>query len=713
MALLELFRRTVTDRLRSSSRTTQQRLAHIEKQSAAFPIITMPWQAAQGVPRPETIATFADFGRVFRREVWVYACVKRIAEAAADVPITIVQRVKGEEKPLDHHPLLDLLESINPYMGKAIFIETLMANIELMGNSYIEKVRKTKRGPPVELYPLRPDRMRVIPDPVNYLAGFLYEVNGRRIRFEPQDVVHLKTYNPLDDYYGLSTLEAAALSIEHDQFAIAYNRNFFRNNAMPEGVFTTDAAVKQEDVDRVKQEFEKNFRGPKNTGKVGFLGGKWTWVSMGMKQREAQFIDSRKMSREEILATFGVPPVLVGLLEGQFAANVREQLQIFWKLVMLPRLQRVEDQLNEQLASEYGEDIRIRFDLGHIEALREDENDRVERVRTLIEGGIITRNEAREEMGLETLQLPGMDDITVPFTVVPLGTTPTQSSSGPGAGGADATVTPEKRHLAAIKTARWREFMNDVEILMAPMAAQLRSLFTRQREEVIRRLHEAVLHDSLRLSVNGGVTLKQRVTLEQILFDVVEAERELEQLGRRSMMAAIERRGSRVLASLGADFAFNLKDPRVVEFLSTQVFKFKRGTTESMREEIRQALLAGERLGEGITQIADRINAVFHNAQQVRSLRIAQTEMVGAANFGQLEGMAQSGVVRGKQWLSARDGHVRASHQQLDRSTDPAQGGAPVSLMAPFANGLQYPGDQAGPAEEVVNCRCVVLDVVR
>ena len=69
MALLERFRHAVTDRLRLSSRTTQQRLARIEKQSATVPIITMPWQAAQGVPRPETIATFADFGRVFRREV--------------------------------------------------------------------------------------------------------------------------------------------------------------------------------------------------------------------------------------------------------------------------------------------------------------------------------------------------------------------------------------------------------------------------------------------------------------------------------------------------------------------------------------------------------------------------------------------------------------------------------------------------------------------
>jgi len=700
MALLERLRHAVADRWLPR---------RIEKQSATFPMITMPWQAAQGVPRPETIATFADFGRVFRREVWVYACVKRIAEAAADVPLLVVQRVKGEEKPLESHPLLDLFESINPYMGKAIFIETLMASIELMGNGYIEKVRKTKRGPPVELYPLRPDRMRVIPDPVDYLAGFLYEVNGRRIRFEPQDVMHLKTYNPLDDYYGLSTLEAAALSVEHDQFAIAYNRNFFRNNAMPEGVFTTEAAVKQEDVDRVKQEFEKNFRGPKNTGKVGFLGGKWTWVSMGMKQREAQFIDSRKMSREEILAAFGVPPVLVGLLDGQFAANVREQLQIFWKLAMLPRLQRVEDQLNEQLASEYGEDIRLRFDLGHIEALREDENDRVERVRKLIEGGIITRNEAREEMGLETLPLPGMDDITVPFTVVPLGTAPAQPGVGPGVEGA---MTPEKARLTTIKTARWREFMNDVEILAGPMAAQLRSLFIRQREEVIRRLHEALLQDSMQLTVNGGVMLKQRITLEQIMFDVVEAERELEQIGRRAMTAAIERRGARVLALLGADFDFNLKDPRIAEFLSQQVFKFKRGTTESMREEIRQALVAGERLGEGITQIADRINAVFHNAQQVRSLRIAQTEMVGAANFGSLTGMSQSGVVSGKQWLSARDGHVRESHQQLDAETDPARSGAPVSLMAPFSNGLMYPGDQAGAAEEVVNCRCVLLEVI-
>lgn len=699
MGLLSVFRRK---RLEAPPPSTA-----LLKQSRTLDVIAQPWMAPQGVPRPETIATFEDFGRAFKREVWVFACVKRIAEAAADVPMQVrrVQR-DGTEEPIDRHPLLDLLHSINPYMGQALFMETLFAGVELMGNAYIEKVRKTTTGPPVELYPLRPDRMRIVPDPKAYIGGFLYDVNGRKIAFETNDVIHVKTYHPLDDYYGLSTLEAAALSVENDQYSIAYNRNFFRNNALPAGIFVTADAVKQDDVERIKAEFEKLFKGVKNAHRVGWLSGSWQWVDMGLKQRDAQFIDSRKLSREEILAAFGVPPVLVGIFEFANYANSREQIQIFWKTTMLPRLQRIEDQLNEQLAPEYGEDIRIRFDLSEIEALREDQDARATRLRGLVQDGIITRNEAREQLGLQRRDEQAMDLIFLPFTLAPIG------------GFAPSPAQPAEDQKARlrleeeVKTARWREFMNDVAVLEAPMAAALRSVFTRQREQVMRRFHDAVIADTLRLSGNGAVMVKQRVTLEQIQFDALQAERELEQVATRTLAAAVERRGSRLLATLGVDVAFNLADPRVTEFLQRQVFKFKTGINETTREAIRAALIAGERLGEGVTQIADRLNHVFEEANQVRALRIARTETLGAANFGQLEGMAQSGVVRGKQWLSARDSQVRASHRDLDAATDPSRGGAPTALMEPFGNGLMFPGDQTGPPEEVVNCRCALLEVV-
>jgi len=167
-----------------------------------------------------------------------------------------------------------------------------------------------------------------------------------------------------------------------------------------------------------------------------------------------------------------------------------------------------------------------------------------------------------------------------------------------------------------------------------------------------------------------------------------------------------------LLATLGTDLAFKLDDPEVLAFLTEQVFKFKTGINATTQEEIRQALLAGERAGESVTQIAARINALFESANEVRALRIARTEILGAMNFGQLEGMAQSGIVSGKQWLSARDGQVRESHAALDLETDPAAGGRPVGLMSPFSNGLMYPGDQHGRPEEVVNCRCVVLEVL-
>jgi len=703
------------------------------KQSDTFPLIFNTWQRTQGVPRPESVATFADFARVFKREVWVYACVKRIAKSAASVPLKVVRVHRdGTEEDVEDHPLKTLLDSINPYMGPRFFFETLYANLEIFGNAYLEKVRRGQTGPPIELYPLRPDRMTIVPHPKNFIDGYLYAVNGRRLAFEAGQVAHLRTINPTDDYYGLSTLEAAALAVETDQYAIGYNRSFFKNNATPEGIMRNKTAVKEGDVERVKKEFDRLFKGAANAHRIAWLEGEWEWLQIGMRQRDAQFIDARKMSREEILAAFDMPPVMVGIFEFANYANSKEQQAIFWEVTMLPRLRFVEDELNEKLTADFGDGIKLRYDTSGIEALKEDEDAKTERAIKKVRNALLTPNEARQELGYQEVDNPAMDVHYLEFGLTPIEQAGQSSLGGPGE---DPNADPEddepKGKAPIRKGGIWRDFQEDVARLESGMASAMRSYFVRQREDVVRRLHDSVLQDAVQLSANGVLAMKQYLRIEEILGTEADAGEELKTIAHKHLTLAVQRRGQRTMDRIRARrraqpgrpkakddglFDFNLHDPTVLRFLEQQGARLVVDITRTTREAIRQAVVEGQAAGDSVNEIQRRIEEVFQEAATVRSLRIARTEIIGASNFGQLRAMEQSGVVAGKQWLSARDETVRESHQAADKATDPLRGGRAVALNQPFdigGIGMQYPGDQSAPPEETVNCRCVVLEVLR
>jgi phage portal protein BeeE len=116
----------------------------------------------------------------------------------------------------DPHPLLDLLARPNPRQEGAAFLEAVCAHLLLAGNAYIEAV--TVEGAVRELYALRPDRMRVVPGADGWPEAYDYAIGARSVRFDQNaplpPILHLTQFHPLDDHYGLSSLEAAAVAVE-------------------------------------------------------------------------------------------------------------------------------------------------------------------------------------------------------------------------------------------------------------------------------------------------------------------------------------------------------------------------------------------------------------------------------------------------------------------------------------------------------------------
>src|ERR1700722_11249500 len=211
------------------------RAAPAAKTSATGAMIA--WSnVGQPIWTPRRFENLAEEG--FRKNVIAYRCVMQIATASSAIPWLLYDEA-GEE--IDRHPLLDLLRCPNPLQDGVSFLESVYAYLEIAWNAYIEAVRPADNQAPVELYVLRPDRIRVVPGPAGLPQGYQYSVNGQ-VTTWPADpvtgasnILHLKKFHPLDDWYGMAPMEAAQVSVDQHNAAGAWNQALLLQGARPSG----------------------------------------------------------------------------------------------------------------------------------------------------------------------------------------------------------------------------------------------------------------------------------------------------------------------------------------------------------------------------------------------------------------------------------------------------------------------------------------------
>ena len=200
------------------------------------------WQPHQGSP-----------ARVYQQSPWVYLAINRIAEAGALVPLRVLQQQGEAELEVECHPLEQLLDNPNPTMSRFELFEQTIGMLELTGNAYWFLTGKA--GIPEEIWTLRPDRITIVPDPQNFIRGYIYEVDGQRIPLEAVEVVHFKRWHPSNDYYGLSPLEAARLAIRSDRSMAEWNDNTFgQDKGVPAGIVSLKKDTTDTDYERIKRE---------------------------------------------------------------------------------------------------------------------------------------------------------------------------------------------------------------------------------------------------------------------------------------------------------------------------------------------------------------------------------------------------------------------------------------------------------------------------
>jgi HK97 family phage portal protein len=370
------------------------------KASATASLIALH-HTGQPVWSPRDYAAFAREG--YARNPIVYRAVRMVSEAAASIPLHLFE---GPAR-LDAHPLLDLLAQPNAECCGPDLLEDWYGYLLISGNAYMEAV--SVGGAVRELHVLRPDRMKVIAGGDGWPDAYEYTANGSAVRFRqpPGDglrpILHMALFNPSNDYYGMSPIEAASSAIDLHNAASSWNKALLDNAARPSGalVYTAgDGHLTEEQFARLKSELESNYQGAMNAGRPMLLEGGLDWRAMSLTPRDMDFIEAKNASAREIALALGVPPMLLGIPGDNTYSNYTEANRVFWRQTVLPLVNRTLKALSGWLAPGFGEGLALRASLDAVEALASERAALWDRVAS---ADFLTVDEKRAAVGLGPL----------------------------------------------------------------------------------------------------------------------------------------------------------------------------------------------------------------------------------------------------------------------------------------------------------------------
>lgn len=253
------------------------------------------------------------------------------------------------------HAALNLWHNPNPFYTNTELVSTIQQHQDLTGEWWLIVARAEGIDLPIELWPVRPDRMTPVPDPDNYLLGYFYQgPDGEKIPLQLDEVICSKLPNPLDPYRGLGPVQAAMIDLDSARYSAEWNRNFFLNGAEPGGHLETESNLEDEEFKDLTTRWREQHQGVWNAHRVAVLEGGVKWKDRQFTQKDMQFSELRGISREIIREAFGIHPHMLGLTEDVNKANAQEAERHFAKWVVQPRVDRITEKLNRSLLPMFG-----------------------------------------------------------------------------------------------------------------------------------------------------------------------------------------------------------------------------------------------------------------------------------------------------------------------------------------------------------------------
>ena len=334
-----------------------------------------------GNPRWTSIGYDALAEEGFQKNVFAYRAINLISKNIASIPVNIRENHDiGEVDRLNEsgecsnkinlrlQKLCKLCDRPNAKQTRNAFVEMLVNFLLISGNAYIYF------GENEELRCLRPDRVQIVPNKNNTGAdSYVYTVDSAKFSLEEGKVLHIKFFNPLNDWYGYSPLQAASQSIDQYNEMSRHNLAILQNGGRPSGCFTVKNGVNLTDEQReqLRADIQNAYAGAKKAGKILLLEGGLEWKEMGLSPKDLDFETGKNVAAREIAQAFGIPPILLGIKGDAAFSSYREARLHFWEDTILPLAEYVWNEIVEWLAEKYQLDVTVNLNIESIQALSE------------------------------------------------------------------------------------------------------------------------------------------------------------------------------------------------------------------------------------------------------------------------------------------------------------------------------------------------------
>lgn len=702
----------------------------------------------------------------YRKNELIYSCIHKWEVAIAQAPLKVYQEAKdATANPRKHktlielpdHPLRKLLAAPNECFSADTMMRATETYLKVAGFSAWE-IETNNFGEPLAFWPMRPDWCsfrRGVGKPLEFIRYQPYGLPFADIPIER--VLLFQCFDPI--YPLLKALSPSAVSMRVasvDNAITDFLKLFFQHGAVVNGVLITDQTLDDAEAKRIRARWREQHGGVDNWTDVAVLGAGVKYQDAGKDFRAMDFqtIDAREEIR--ICEAFHIDPIIVNAKVGTDVSsyNNKEQAHRGWhREEVVPEWKWIASETARQMKRFFPDlaagAIILKHDTSNVYALDEDRSSLWKDVIEAVKTNLLYRDRALELIGEDPV------DNDIVFIGASVRATDTGSLAGeiagdtlPGTSVAEAAKNFERKqfqvyarkriaegHPEKIKSFAFKH-LNPAEqaatLREAQAQAKRASPFSvtkvtsvKAKVEFGSDAHRAQMeqfekrarsHEEKVSAAAQGLFERQKAdVLARVRkagpavdpFDVDEWIAEFDEAITPLLKAAMLDAGKAALSDLGIGIDFDVDDPNVVKFLLKRKQKFAVKLNKDTYRELKDSLAEGVNVGENIADLEKRIEQIMGDKIRSSPETIARTEVISSVNRGTLESWNQSGVVKKKTWLAALDNRTREWHAEAHGQT--------VNIDEPFiVNGeeMDHPGDQAGSAENVINCRCSMTATV-
>jgi HK97 family phage portal protein len=264
---------------------------------------------------------------------------------------------KEDRTPAPTHPAAELWENPNEFYTQADLIEVLTNHFELTGEMWILPAFSTLGvGPPLELWAVRPDQMRPVPHPTEFIQGYVYDGGPAPQPLNVGQVIWGKKQHPKDPYRGLSPITAALTDLRAEREAAEYNASFFANDATPGGLVKIPGYLPEERWKELVARWNEQHRGRGNAHRIHVMDNVEgsEYVNLGYTRKDMQFTELRRFNVEAFMRAYRISNFVLGMLADVNRATAEAADVWFGKAHVIPRANRLRRLLNQRLLPMYG-----------------------------------------------------------------------------------------------------------------------------------------------------------------------------------------------------------------------------------------------------------------------------------------------------------------------------------------------------------------------